>query len=119
MSSPIFGQLETSLADYLTDISGRARHGDDRAAADVARSELPKLIEALLGVLDEHSPDSTGRCTNCRPGRFSRTPAPCRAYLTAHLCLVDVTDEAPEATVPLRRPAIAGPGRHAVVRVSG
>ena len=76
MSSPIFGQLETSLAEYLTNISRQIRHGDDRHAAAVARHELPRLVEALKAVLDEHSPDESGRCTNCRSTRFGRTPAP-------------------------------------------
>ena len=56
MSSPIFGQLETSLADYLTDITYRAQFGDERAVSTVARFELPRLVAALKAVLDEHSP---------------------------------------------------------------
>ncbi len=103
-SSPIFGQLETSLADYLTDITYRAQFGDERAATVVARFELPRLVAALKAVLDEHTPDQFGRCPTCRTSRFGRAPAPCRAYLTAHLCLVVTEDEAPaEQTVPMRR----------------
>lgn len=104
MSSPIFGQLETSLADYLTDITYRAQFGDQRAAAAVARFELPRVIEALKAVLDEHSPDQHGRCPSCRTRRFGRAPAPCRAYLTAHLCLVVTEEEtAEETTTPMHR----------------
>jgi hypothetical protein len=104
VSSPIFGQLERSLSDYLTDIAYRARFGDDGAAATVARYELPRLVEALRAVLDEHSPDEHGRCPSCRTRRFGRAPAPCRAYLTAHLCLVVTEEEAPEeTTAPMRR----------------
>lgn len=108
MSSPIFGQLETSLADYLADITHRAQYGDERTAAAVARFELPRLVEALKAVLDEHEPDQFGRCPTCRTGRFSRTPAPCRAYLTAHLCLVSTDDEpkSVEVTTPMRRPVV-------------
>lgn len=108
MSSPIFGQLESSLAEYLADISRRIRRGDDHAVAALARAELPRLVEALRAVLDEHAPDRYGRCASCRPGRFSRTPAPCRAYLSAHLCLVAIDDEpAPtEVTMPIRRPVV-------------
>ena len=76
MSSPIFGQLETSLADYLTDITYRAQFGDERAAATVGRFELPRVVEALKAVLDEHSPDEHGRCPSCRTRRFGRAPAP-------------------------------------------
>jgi hypothetical protein len=108
VSSPIFGQLESALADYLADITHRAQYGDERTAAAVARFELPRLVEALKAVLDEHEPDQFGRCPSCRSGRFSRTPAPCRAYLSAHLCLVATDDEpkAVEVTTPMRRPVV-------------
>jgi hypothetical protein len=96
--------LETSLADYLADVTHRARFGDEPAAVTVARFELPRLVVALKAVLDEHSPDERGRCPRCRTRRFGRTPAPCRAYLTAHLCLVVTEEEAPaETTAPIRR----------------
>lgn len=108
-SSPIFGQLETSLAEYLTDIAYRAQFGDERAVATVARFELPRLVEALKAVLDEHSPDEHGRCKSCRTRRFGRAPAPCRAYLTAHLCLVVTEEESPEeTTAPMRRQVAFG-----------
>ncbi|MGB3438547.1 MAG: hypothetical protein WBA97_07310 [Actinophytocola sp.] len=104
MSSPIFGQLKTSLADYLTNITYRAQFGDEQAAALMARFELPRVVEALKAVLDEHSPDAHGRCPSCRTRRFGRAPAPCRAYLTAHLCLVATEEDLPEETaVPMRR----------------
>jgi len=101
--------LERSLADYLTDITRRAQFGDQHAAAMVARFELPRLVEALKAVLDEHSPDANGRCPSCRTRRFGRAPAPCRAYLTAHLCLVVTEEEAPEEiTAPMRRQVAFG-----------
>jgi hypothetical protein len=108
VSSPIFGQLEASLAGYLADIVHRAEYGDDRTAAAVARCELPRLVEALRAVLDEHEPDQFGRCPSCRHGRLGRTPAPCRAYLSAHLCLVATEEEPPvaEATTSMRRPIV-------------
>jgi len=122
VSSPIFGQLETSLADYLTYIARSTRHGDDRALARVARIELPRLVEALRAVLEEHTPDQFGRCPSCRPSRFGRTPTPCRAYLSAHLCLVAHDDEPTpaEQTMPMRRPVIlAEPTGLGVMRASG
>jgi hypothetical protein len=103
-SSPVFGQLESSLTDYLADLTHRGRYGDEHAVAAVARFELPRLVEALKAVLDEHSPDEFGRCANCRTSRFGRAPAPCRAYLTAHLCLVVTEEETPEELPrPVRR----------------
>lgn len=108
-SSPIFGQLETSLADYLTDITYRAQFGDERAASTIARFELPRLVAALRAVLDEHAPDEYGRCPRCRTRRFGRAPSPCRAYLTAHLCLVVTEEETPEeTTAPIRRQVAFG-----------
>jgi hypothetical protein len=107
--SPVFGQLAASLADYLTDVTHRARCGDEREAAAVARYELPRVVEALKAVLDEHSPDAHGHCPSCRTRRFGRTPAPCRAYLTAHLCLVATEEETEaETTAPIRRQVAYG-----------
>ncbi len=104
MSSPIFSQLESSLAEYLTDVTYRARFGDEHTAAAVARDELPRVVEALRATLDEHTPDAHGRCPTCRTSRFGRTPAPCRALLSAHLCLVVTEEEVPEEpTRPMRR----------------
>jgi hypothetical protein len=108
VSSPIFGQLEASLAGYLADVVNRVERGDDRTVASVARCELPRIVEALRAALDEHDPDQSGRCPSCRQGRFGRTPTPCRAYLSAHLCLL-AAEEEPAApvvemtTTPMRR----------------
>ena len=92
MSSSIFGHLEASLHDYLADVSRRAQAGNDLATTDLARYELPRIAAALQAVLAEHEPDEHGRCRTCRTRRFGRAAAPCRAYLTAHLCLL-VTEE--------------------------
>lgn len=93
MASSLFGQLDRSLHDRLGYLVSRALRGDDDAAIDLARVELPKIITALRALLDEHQPDERGRCATCRRGRLRRRlPAPCRAYLAAHLCLV-IADE--------------------------
>lgn len=92
MSNSIFGHLEASLHDYLADVSKRAQTVDDLAVMNLARSELPRIAAALQAVLAEHEPDEHGRCRTCRTRRFGRAAAPCRAYLTAHLCLL-VTEE--------------------------
>lgn len=92
MSSSIFGHMEASLAHYLAEITHDLQTGDDIAAAHLARYELPRVVSALRAVLDEHRPDEHGRCPACRTRPFGRAPAPCRAYLTAHLCLI-VTEE--------------------------
>lgn len=93
MASSLFGQLDRSLHDRLGFLVGRALRGDDDAALNLAREEMPKVISALRALLEEHRPDERGRCETCRRGRLRRRlPSPCRAYLAAHLCLV-VTDE--------------------------
>ncbi|MDQ3577551.1 MAG: hypothetical protein M3443_08100 [Actinomycetota bacterium] len=89
MSESIFGHMENSLRGHLDDLSRRARAGDD-----VIRTELPRVVTALQALLDEHRPDENGRCPTCRTRLFGRAPAPCRAYLTAHLCLL-VTEDQP------------------------
>ena len=89
MASSLFGQLDRSLHTRLGDLVRRAERGDDATACALARTELPKLVTALRALLDEHRPDDSGRCATCRRKRFSRKlPSPCRAYLTAHLCLM-------------------------------
>lgn len=122
VSSPIFGQLESSLAEYLSGVVRQVEDGDERTAAGVARHELPRLVEALKAVLDEHQPDQFGRCPSCRHTRFGRTPTPCRAYLSAHLCLVATEDEpaAAEQTAPMRRPVVlAEPAGFRMLNASG
>lgn len=92
-ASSLFGQLDRSLHDRLGELVVKAERGDDDTALDLARVELPKMVTALRALLDEHRPDERGRCATCRTRRFSRKrPAPCRAYLAAHLCLVIADD---------------------------
>ncbi|RZS34275.1 hypothetical protein EV193_10962 [Herbihabitans rhizosphaerae] len=94
MTHSLFGQLEGSLREYLDDIEDLAGDPDDERAAEVARTELPRVIAALRSLLEEHRPGPDGRCRACRPRLISRPPSPCRAYLTAHLCLRLTKEEA-------------------------
>jgi hypothetical protein len=93
MASSLFGQLDRSLHDRLSDLVRRAQRSDDDTALHLARVEVPKIITALRALLDEHHPDERGRCRTCRSRRLRRRPpSPCRAYLAAHLCLVIAED---------------------------
>jgi hypothetical protein len=94
VNSSIFGQIEASVQGYLTEITRRVQVSDGHAAATIARSELPRIAAALQAVLNEHKPDQRGRCRTCRRRLFRRAPSPCRAYLTAHLCLLPAEDGA-------------------------
>ncbi|GLZ39441.1 hypothetical protein [Actinokineospora sp. NBRC 105648] len=92
MSGSIFGHMEASLQGYLADISSRARLDPDDTATRLARAELPRVVAALQALLNDHRPDAGGRCPSCRTRLFTKAPAPCRAYLTAHLCLLVTED---------------------------
>jgi hypothetical protein len=94
--SSVFSHLDKSLHDHLSDLVRLAANADDRTAVDLARAELPRMVAALKALLDEHRPDEKGRCSTCRSRRFSRRlPAPCRAYLAAHLCLTATREDQP------------------------
>jgi hypothetical protein len=95
VSSSIFGHLEASLHDYLGELIQRAQAADDQVAANLGRFDLPRIATALQAVLGEHEPDERGRCRTCRSRRLGRATAPCRAYLTAHLCLLITEDDLP------------------------
>jgi hypothetical protein len=86
-----FGHMQASLRGYLAEISSRAETG--RGVTDLARLELPRVVAALRALLADHRPDADGRCPTCRTRLFTRAPAPCRAYLTMHLCLMTAEDE--------------------------
>ncbi|WP_285609233.1 hypothetical protein [Actinokineospora globicatena] len=105
MSGSIFGHMAASLRDYLAELSDHARADDDTDAARLARTELPRVVAALRAVLDEHRPDRDGRCPTCRTRLFTRAPSPCRAYLTAHLCLLVNEDGAHDDTADSHRTA--------------
>ncbi|MFI9816405.1 hypothetical protein [Saccharothrix variisporea] len=98
MSPTVFSQLDKSLHDHLAALVHLSATADDPTAADLARTELPRVVAALRALLDEHTPDPHGRCPTCRTHRsrrFSRKlPSPCRAYLGAQLALT-VTAETP------------------------
>jgi hypothetical protein len=95
VNNSIFGHLESSLNGYLADLTRRGEAADPAASLQLAHGELPRVVAALQAVLDEHRPDEQGRCPTCRRRLFSRSPAPCRAYLAAHLCLLVTEDDQP------------------------
>jgi len=91
-SSSVFGHLEASLNDYFSDLTRRGGHADAGAAMQIAHVELPRVVSALRAALAHHRPDERGRCRGCRPRWFARSRVPCRAYLTAHVCLLRTED---------------------------
>lgn len=98
VNNSIFGHLESSLNGYLADLTRRGESATPATAIDIAHTELTRVVAALQAVLDEHRPDEQGRCPTCRRRLFGRSPAPCRAYLAAHLCLLVTEDDRPYTT---------------------
>lgn len=100
VNNSIFGHLESSLNEYLADLTRRGETADPVTAIRIATAELPRVVAALQAVLDEHRPDEQGRCPSCRKRLLGRAPAPCRAYLAAHLCLLVTEDDQPSSDTP-------------------
>ncbi|GAB3006810.1 hypothetical protein LWP59_29440 [Amycolatopsis acidiphila] len=96
------GPLQTSVHQRLDDLTRSVGLCDADRATELARREIPLLVQALRSVLAAHEPDEHGRCPVCRtqsarlPFR-RRTRMPCRAYLAVQLRLGTV-----EATLPRR-----------------
>lgn len=105
VNNSIFGHLESSLNGYLADLTRRGESADPATALPIAHAELPRVVAALQAVLDEHRPDEEGRCPTCRKRLFGHAPAPCRAYLAAHLCLLVSEDDQDRTNTPGLSPA--------------
>ncbi|MBB2937613.1 hypothetical protein FHX82_004686 [Amycolatopsis bartoniae] len=76
----------------LDDLTRSAGLCDSGRATELARREIPLLVQALRSVLAAHEPDEHGRCPVCRDQSprlpFRRRPSmPCRAYLAVQLRL--------------------------------
>jgi hypothetical protein len=86
------GPMQATVQRRLADLTRSVDESDTEKLADLARAELPLLVAALRDTLEEHRPDSRGRCPVCPP-RFARLRLrrrghpPCRAYLAVQLRL--------------------------------
>jgi hypothetical protein len=87
----IIGPLQMSVHHRLTELTRSVNSADKDELAGTAREQIPGLVEAVRSLLAAHRPDARGGCPTCRPRTFRlfrrRTPAPCRAYVAAHLTL--------------------------------
>ncbi len=83
-------ELHLQVENRLDVISGVGTRGDDRAAVDLARHEVPLLVSAVRALLEGHRPDSQGHCRACwRRRRWRRVIMPCRAHVVAWMALLD------------------------------
>lgn len=85
-------ELTESVRQRLDDLTKIARDGDDHAVTEVARSEMPHLVETVRTLMAQHQPDNLGTCPACsrvrRRWRLLHPPkAPCRVYLAARSAL--------------------------------
>ncbi|MET8757564.1 hypothetical protein [Lentzea sp. NPDC004782] len=83
------GVLEKILRDELTrdleQLGTVAADGDDASVLSIARHDMPRLVAALMALVDQHKPDADGRCRECRRGWWKRLPGPCRMLLAVRL----------------------------------
>lgn len=87
----MYYDLSQDLDHYLGIVLGVTRRADDDTVAELARAELPQLVQTIRALLEQHRPDNRRRCPTCHGRRwlFWRRPnMPCRAYLAAHRRLV-------------------------------
>ncbi|MEU4763804.1 hypothetical protein AB0H12_11150 [Actinosynnema sp. NPDC023794] len=90
-------ELHLQVRNRLAVVEGVATGGDERVAADLARSEVPLLVTAIRVLLDGHRPDSEGHCRACWGRRWWQRPTvPCRQYLLARTALLDLSADARE-----------------------
>jgi hypothetical protein len=92
MMGPMQATVQRRLEDLTRSVDDCHTELDSRKLAGLARAEIPLLVAALRDTLEEHRPDSRGRCPVCRT-RFTRprfrrrAHTPCRAYLAVQLRL--------------------------------
>lgn len=70
--------------DVLTELANRA---DAPSLLPVARSELPRIVEAWATLLTTHESDEKGNCTECST-RWRPQKAPCTVWHSAYEHLV-------------------------------
>ncbi|MGM1060637.1 hypothetical protein [Saccharothrix sp. Mg75] len=94
MDEVLAAGLHGGITDYLDYLERMVVLGDDATRVSLLDGELPKLTATVRDLIEQHRPDSKGRCP-CRPRwRRGRTPS-CRVWATAHRHLIAVEPAAP------------------------
>lgn len=89
----MFGEIAQQVRNRLAVIAGVAEFGDDEAAANLSRSEVPHLVATVEVLLDAHHPDENGYCRTCWGRRWwfkDHPQAPCHVVRTARTVLFDL-----------------------------
>jgi hypothetical protein len=108
MVGPMQATVQRRLGDLTRSVDDCHTELGSQKLADLARTEIPLLVAALRDTLEEHRPDSRGRCPICR-ARFARLRfrrrghTPCRAYLAVQLRLGTDATLVPASTSHQRR----------------
>ncbi|GGP48869.1 hypothetical protein [Saccharothrix coeruleofusca] len=82
--------LHQEMLGYLDEVELLTSEADteDETILDVARTEVPRLVAAVRGMLRDHRADVFGLCLGCAPtwvdGHFAREPWPCPVVGGAH-----------------------------------
>lgn len=104
MDEVLAASLLGGITDHLDYLERLLALGDDHTRASILASELPKLTATVRDLIEQHRPDSQGRCP-CRPRwRRGRTPS-CRVWATAHRHLIAVEPAAPPTAARHATPA--------------
>ena len=102
--------LRKAVLDRLDALDRAVGEDAPEVLLPIARSELHRFTEALKTLLDDHEPDSDGRCPSCR-GTLRRRPWPCKVWQAAHHQLITDRSGAPEHRGRPRRQTRSHPPR--------
>ncbi|GAB3684803.1 hypothetical protein [Saccharopolyspora tripterygii] len=94
--------LRKAVLDRLDALDRAVGEDAPEVLLPIARTELYRFTEALKTLLDDHEPDSGGRCPSCR-GTLRRRPWPCKVWQAAHQQLITELSGFPGRRGGLRR----------------
>ncbi|QWF81084.1 hypothetical protein [Amycolatopsis sp. CA-230715] len=90
MDEVLTATLQQTVVEHLNYLDVLVADGDTPSKAALAETEVARLTAAWRRLLDQHAPDSRGRCARCSP-RWRHNE--CTVWETAHQQLIG--DDAP------------------------
>lgn len=89
MDEVLASTLRDAVLDRLNHLDLLATDGDEHSRAALAETEITRMTTAWRALLDQHQPDSNGRCPRCTSRWWSRGGThPCSVWTTAHQHLI-------------------------------